>query len=374
MLSKSREHSIVHPTSSERLAGTDASIRAVMSVNKQKRSKANHDIRKNWSIQKDPHTRNYFGYVVICSSMSSDVFIKWKAALIMLSSVFMYSLQNLNVKYAGQTAGFWTLTFVRSTIGFILALPSLYFYRQSVVSNNVKLLVFRGLLGGTTVCAGYFAVLHCSLLQATMVFSTAPLFTAAIKSRYGGYWTIYDTVAALLCIAGVIVVTFEQTTGIHVVHNMMYMGLSAALLSALSQAGVNTLITMAEDPPTTLALAGCLGCMVISGPGFIYEQIASPIPLKTLPSYISVGALSFSAQVLKSMALQLSRDDIRILLIRHIEVIFSLIWDIIVFHISIAPYSIYGCLLVVVSCIGVFLMKHNQPQTQTQKEDVANIV
>lgn len=222
-------------------------------------------------------------------------------ALIGLSA-FIYSLQTLNVKFLGGHFDSWTSTFFRGVVGTALCLIDARFFRSRDHCvwgqlENRRMLLLRGFLGGLTIASAFFAVQAMDLAEASVLIFTAPLWTAMLSKVLGiGYvraqkiyaasirvvdlfvvdplhlyfsllplkhthahsaWGLVDSCSAAACLLGMVMVTQPPflVGGRAPDESTSFVGVVAALFSALTAAGVNiTISKLKGEPATTITL------------------------------------------------------------------------------------------------------------------------
>lgn len=279
-------------------------------------------------------------------------------------SAILYSLQNLNVKYVGHDAGVWTITCLRGVVGVLCALIACAGSIRPK-RDNVKLLICRAFFGGLTIVSAFWAVMHISLLCATVILSTSPVWTAILTFR-SGLWTFTDTATTLTCIVGVYFVSSGTTS----TSTLSWLGIGSAILSSLSQAVVNITIKQTSESTGLITFYGMAGSIVLALPGLIYEQLDGfRISTKVLPSICTVGLLSFSAQFAKTWSISLA-NGWYILVLRYLEVFFSLVWDYLIFDHLPNYQELIGGLMILLSCVICIL----QPRLSDDNNDDTSIV
>lgn len=296
------------------------------------------------------------------------------AIVYMTLSSFTYSLQNLTVKYSSKFATFWTITCLRGCVGAcfgILLSGSNIFQKE-----HIYILLLRGLLGGVTITTAFFAISNTNLLPATVILSTAPLWTALISrviKKGQSTWTFSDFISSVECIGGIVLVTSHKRTKSY----NGYLGICAAVTSAISQGGVNVLVKCTGDtPPPVVVFYGTAGSILVTLPGLIYEEISgisiSSLTTQSVVPILTVGCLSFFAQFFKTRAIQIS-NGWYILILRYLEIVFSCIYEALIFKTTLLWQDYVGSLLVLVGCISCIIIKHittiQCSETSTKQND-----
>ena len=198
-----------------------------------------------------------------------------------------YSLQYASVKLAKKHSEFWTISFFRGAVGTLAALMTALLSKNRRGSllganpSNIKWLLLRGVLGGITIISAFIAVTvrvessttirratttcltlgdalpqEVEISHATVIIATSTLWTAALAVLLErGTWKWGDTFAAIFCLLGVVLVV-KPTPIWHPAkkkddHNPL-LGLCCAVLSAVSQAGVNMTIRRIKEEDTSV--------------------------------------------------------------------------------------------------------------------------
>jgi len=289
----------------------------------------------------------------------------------MIVSAFLYSLQNVDARFSGNVFGFWTMCVFRGVVGSLLCAVMLLFSRKDDTSEkhhgNLRLLVLRSVLGGATIITSFFAILKCDLSTTTIITSTSSLWTALIGymiSPRHYKWEIHDLVIALWCFGGIVVLSSDQHQGVY-----YYVGIVSALLSAIFQSAVNLTIKQLDtENPAWVALWGMMGSVVLGLPGLIYELVHQrphfgEASLLEWTSLTTTGVLSAVAQYCKTYSIQTSHS-MSVLILRHMDVIFSVMWDVFIFHEPLRWQTITGIVIVLLGCIGKLMVEHHKHTTR----------
>jgi drug/metabolite transporter (DMT)-like permease len=293
------------------------------------------------------------------------------ASMWMMGSAFLYSLQNADARFSGDVFGFWTMCVFRGLVGSIVCGMLLFFSKKddAIFSHqNTRLLMLRSILGGATIITSFFAILKCDLSTTTVITSTASLWTALLGymiSPIKYKWEVHDLIIALWCIAGIVIVSSNQHEGVY-----YYMGIISAILSAIFQSGVNlTIKQLDNEHPAWVALWGMMGSIVLGLPGLIYEVIQTkPHFTEATPwewvSLITTGILSASAQYCKTHSIQISHS-MSILILRYMDTIFSVVWDVLLFHQHLHWQTMTGISIILSGCLAKFGIEYRQQQQKT---------
>lgn len=286
------------------------------------------------------------------------------ASLWMIFSALLYSLQNVAALFSGDIFGFWTLCVFRGMVGSVLCL---LWARGHVLTTggHQKFLIIRSVLGGATIISLFFSILKCGLPTTTIITSTSSLWTAGIgywisPERYK--WSLLDLFLAVWCIGGIAVLLSGGHEG-----DVYYIGVLCAFLSAICQSGVNlTIRNMDDEPASRVAFWGMMGSVVLGMPGCIYELSTSTdlyFPRAStidVVSLLATGVLSAMGQYYKTYSIQIS-SSMSVLILRHMEIVFSVIWDILFFQKTLSWRIITGVCIILSGCLLKLINKKPSP-------------
>ena len=106
------------------------------------------------------------------------------AATILIFGLFLFSLQDIILKYFSDKYSVLQLVFLRGTVAMLLILGFLKLSRKSVplLSNKPKLIIARGLLGFTSYIAYYLAIAAMPLAEVVAITFTMPLIVTAMSA------------------------------------------------------------------------------------------------------------------------------------------------------------------------------------------------
>ena len=271
------------------------------------------------------------------------------ASLWMLVSALFYSLQNAGVVFSGDVVGFWTVCACRGVVGSLL----MFFFMlrdRRWCPRSWRLVVLRSVLGGLTIVSLFFAVLRCGVAATTVLTSTSPLWAALLAPK-DHKWACRDLVLGVFCVVGVVLVMLGQVERSDHHDRSYYTGVGSALASAIFQAGVNlTVRGMRDESPALVAFWGMFGSVVLALPGAAMEDHNATIPTAQVISLVATGMLSALAQYCKTHALQIAKS-VSVLVVRHMEVVFSLVLGVLAFHESVRWNTITGAGVIVAACV-----------------------
>ena len=105
-------------------------------------------------------------------------------AAILVSGLFLFSLQDIILKHFSDKYSVLQLVFLRGLIAMALMLAFLKLTRKSIplLSSKPKLILARGLLGFTSYIAYYLAIAAMPLAEVVAITFTMPLFVTAMSA------------------------------------------------------------------------------------------------------------------------------------------------------------------------------------------------
>jgi len=130
-------------------------------------------------------------------------------------------------------------------------------------------------------------------------------------------WFLSDTLSCVACLVGMISINHPAfTIGPSTrTFKQVLLGITAALLSAITAAGVNISIRKLKNETTAvITLYAMVGSILVSFPGFLYHIINDKNHILHHASSIVIfqlcltGFLSWLAQMSKTAGLQMSKD------------------------------------------------------------------
>jgi drug/metabolite transporter (DMT)-like permease len=277
-----------------------------------------------------------------------------QASAWMLLSACLYSLQNAGVVFSGNDFSFWTICVGRGLVGSILMLFFLLRAERKPPAN-LRLLAVRSILGGLTVVLLFYAVLQCGLVVSSVLTSTSPLWAACLAPK-DHRWSCKDVLLGVWAFTGVVVLMSDGLLSPgRELGRGYYMGVVAALGSSLCQAGVNiTVRGLKDDSPALVSFWGMMGSVVVGLPGAVVEYkdhaISKPGVVEVV-SLMGTGILSALAQYCKTYSIQIA-GSVSVLVLRHMEVVFSLLLGMMIFHEALHWNAVVGLFMIVSACVA----------------------
>jgi len=220
-----------------------------------------------------------------------------------------------------------------------------------IFGTKRKLLLVRGILGGLSIICSFSAVVNLNLSIATVILSTSPILTgilSCIIDREKTKWSLMNTLSIITCFIGLFIISIK---GFHSeVHNFL-LGFLMALSSSFFSALVNVTINEIKDENTlTISLYSMTVCTLITFPKMIYEIIhETDFPIIKTTQLCVTGILSLIAQYLKTKSIQMS-DNLGIIVFRYFDVIFSLLWDLLILKTTLYTFDYIGITCILIGC------------------------
>ena len=269
----------------------------------------------------------------------------------MLTSALFYSLQYLDVKILSKNHGIWTITFFRGLVGILLCEIAIVYNKvRPFYGNEIFKLIVRGILGSLALASSFFAIKNLDISLAIIIMATSSLWTGLFSLyKYPGSWNIYNTIGALLCLLGL---SFSTIYAYNNKNNNFWYGILTALGSAILVALINVTISDIKNENTyVIILYSMVFCLIISSIGMIFEILSQGLDVSfNLIELCLAGLASFLAQFCKTRSLQLT-TNIGVIVLRYFDIVFTLIFDILILHTKIVKPDIICIILILVGCI-----------------------
>ena len=261
----------------------------------------------------------------------------------MLISTLLFTVMNTMIKYLVDF-GTFQLVFFRSLGSLFFTFSFLIHQKIPLWGNQKRLLVFRGLAGVTSMILFFFSLRYMSVVAAVTLRYTSPLFVALLaifllKEKIKPLQWIFFIVAFI----GVIMVKgFDPTVDFY--------GFMIILISAFFSAIVFLLISKIgkADHPVVIvhyfmliaSLVGAIGCF------FVWK---TPVGIEWI-LLLSLGVVGFFAQIFMTKALQIG-PAFQIAPFKYVEVIFSVLFGLLVFQELHSFYSLIGIFLIIMGLV-----------------------
>ena len=313
-----------------------------------------------------------------------------------LAAVF-YALQYFNVKVMDVKAmdvkamgvktlgkhtrvSVWSMIVFRGAVGFAVALLVSAVVNKTcfhAMGKEPKKLLVRGVLGAVSILCSFLGLTYLRLSVATALLSTSPLWTGLLMACRCSpmQWTWKDTASALLCMAGVVLVSMEEYTFSSNANStrdtMLGMfGVVLCLTSSFLNAVVSvTVHGLKDENPWIICLYPMACSMILATPRALVErQPLSDIGPLDLFSLCTTGMLSVLAQVCRTVSLQ-NTTHMGVVVLRYLDVPLSVVLDIAFLHARPTLLTYGGIALILVGGMGTVYSKHCSTSIYKNKEE-----
>ncbi len=184
-----------------------------------------------------------------------------------LASAMLFSMMGALAKILGNRIDSFQIAFFRAFFGFLLIVPFVIKagLRGLQTRQPVKHLV-RGLIGGTAMMCGFYAVVHLPMADATAISFARALFLVPLAALFlGERFGWRRTLATLAGFAGVIMMTRPEGT--------LHLATLIALLSAALVAGVVIIVkqlSRADTPATLIFYSSAIAALMTAIPAVMF--------------------------------------------------------------------------------------------------------
>ncbi|KAL9095473.1 MAG: hypothetical protein Q9165_002344 [Trypethelium subeluteriae] len=236
------------------------------------------------------------------------------------------------------------------------------------------LLIIRGVLGTFGIWGFYFSLRYLDVAEATMINFIAPMLAILLVNTVTGRQTSPGyLLAGFVSIIGAVLAL--KPWSVHPTNTLseQVVAIVMALVGVLGGAGAYVIISvLGEDshPVTTVSYFNTI-CTVMNGvamivqgrKGFILPSISLQWSL-----IFAMGLTSFAMQCLSTASLTWDRDPGRALNVVYTQIVFSMMADKLVWHISPDVWKYGGAILVLSSAVFVAIKKPHQQYTLVENE------
>ncbi len=178
------------------------------------------------------------------------------AAAILVFGLFLFSLQDIILKYFSDSFSVLQLVFLRGAVAMILILGFLKLSGKTVplLSSKPKLIIARGLLGFTSYIAYYLAIAAMPLAEVVAITFTMPLIVTAMSALILGEKVGIRRWGAVVC--GFIGVTIILSPSGE--FNMLAVALAFTAAITYASHTIITRFLSSHDDPLTIAFNALL--------------------------------------------------------------------------------------------------------------------
>ena len=271
----------------------------------------------------------------------------------MAAGAFFFSVMSALVKVAGARYPTMQVVWVRSLVVLVISWGMLRSRGQSVHGRERGLLVLRGLLGFGGLSCFYYGVIHLPLAEATVIQYTNPVWTGFIAALVLGEWIGWSQVGlALLALAGVVLVAqpsvlFGGGSGLDP-HAVM-IAFAGAVFSAAAYVAVRRL--RGESTMVIVFWFALIGS-ILPLPFALTGNWLAPAGWQEWLLLAGIGVTTHLGQVYLTLGLQNEAAG-RAMTVGNLQILFALIWGVMLFGAWPGPIAGIGGLLIVFSVVGV---------------------
>lgn len=262
----------------------------------------------------------------------------------MILSTISFTVMNLLVKYLIGYSAF-QLVFFRSIGTLFFTMPFLLYHKISIVGNQKKLLVLRGLVGVTSMGLFFMSVAYLKIGSAVSLRYLSPIFATVLaviflRERVKNIQWIFFLIAFL----GVLMIKGFDT-------DINAIGLLLIILSALFSGLVYVLINKIglKDHPVVIINYFMWIATVLGGVLSIFNWEKTPEGLEWA-LLLSLGVFGYFGQLFMTKAFQ-SQATNKIVSLKYMEVVFTMIAGVFLFSDTYPWLSVLGTVLVMTGLV-----------------------
>lgn len=284
-----------------------------------------------------------------------------------LCSCIFYLILNLIVKFLSYVPT-EQMIYQRAITEMILSLFSIYFMRESIITKDEttnKLLIIRGIIGGFGLLL-YFNALYLLPISICLIFfMLTPLWIAIATFVIEKKVDFMGLFFICFCIAGMILIIkpsiFWNKANKEDIKNgtAFYLGIlfstMTGILAGIAYFTIKSLNGKAFIG-TIVFYFNFFNC-IFSAIGMIHEGIIR-IDFRDYLSIFLMGIFGWSAQMLRSRALMIDKV-FYVSILLYMQIPLSYLCDIFILRIEMDINSNFGCLLILISMIGLIYLENN---------------
>jgi len=267
----------------------------------------------------------------------------------MLLSTLCFTVMNLFVKYLSHFSTY-QLVFFRALGSLIFTMSYLLYYKIPILGNQRKLLILRGLVGVTSMGLFFASVSYLSIGTAVSLRYTSPIFAAILaviflkEKIFKIQWFYF-----FMAFVGVVLIKGFSS-------DINVTGLALILISAFFSGLVYVLITKigTSDHPVVIVNYFMWISTILGGVLSIFNW-KSPEGIQWVLLF-SLGVFGYFGQLFMTKAYQIGSAN-KIVPLKYIEVIITMLLSIFWFGDSYPLLSIFGTLLVIIALVLNVLYK-----------------
>lgn len=272
-----------------------------------------------------------------------------RGALLAIFASLIFSVMNALVKTIADEIPTGEIVFFRSSIGCLLILLLMYHHSVAFSRDDRSLLVLRGSMGGLYLICYFYSIAHLTLADASMLAYLSPFFSIllsllVLRERVNAntvFWLSMVIVGAILLIRPWHLSAYTLTS---------LVGVMSAVFAAIAYLSVNKLSKRHHNYEIVFYFL------------FIATLLSLPLMWNTFvwPNgyqfviLLTIALVSLLGQVVLTQAF--SMDNLIVVsVVRYIGIVFNIAWGWLFWHEIPRLLALFGCLLIVVSCVQLGL-------------------
>lgn len=280
----------------------------------------------------------------------------------MMIASLLFAIMGASVKFALKEVPVYEAVFFRSIISAVIIGAFIFYKKASFIGNNPLLLAGRGLAGFIALNLIFYTISKISLGDATILSQTSPLFVVLFSALFLGE-RLSRPVILLSLLSFIGVVFIIKPTFSHF-HHAALLGLLGGMVAALAYISISHL--HGSDSSLTMAFYFTAISSVFSAPLMIHEAI---LPSPSAWIYLIITGISGTfAQLLLTYAYK-NEEASKVAPFSYVSVIFSFILGMIFFDEIPDGYSLFGSMLVILSCIFLIRLRKG-PKTEEPSVEI----
>lgn len=275
-----------------------------------------------------------------------------KAIQYMLVSTFAFACMNVIVKYLENVSAY-QIVFFRSAGSFILTFTFLLKNKIPILGNNKKLLVLRGIVGVTSMTLFFMSIKYLSVGTAVSIRYLAPIFAGIfavifLKERIWPLQWLFFIMAFL----GVLVLKGFDS-------QINSTGLILVLLASITSGLVFIIIgKIGKSDHPVVVVNYFMAIATLTGLVLSLNNWVNPVGIEWV-LLLSLGVFGYFGQVFMTKAFQSGTTN-QIAPIKYIEVIFTVIFGLLLFDEIYSIWSLLGISLIIGSLVLNVLYKSHK--------------
>lgn len=289
------------------------------------------------------------------------------AVFCMILACFLFAIMGASVKIALREVPIYQAVFFRSVISALMIGSFIFWKKKSFVGNNPLLLTGRGLAGFVALNLNFYAISKIPLGDASILNQTSPLFVAFFSAFFLGEKLSKRVLCLSLLSFGGVTLIIKPTlnlAGSPDYHFAALAGLLGGMIAALAYVAISRLHD--SDSSLTMAFYFTAISSLFSAPFMIYQTVFPSMPV--LVCLIIAGISGTFAQLLLTYSYK-NEEASKVAPFSYVAVIFSFLIGIVLFDEIPDLYSIFGSLLVILSCILLIRIR-SKPHPQESAVEI----